>query len=49
VGYRNTPINPCPRLYFAGVYMAFPEIRSSGPAIRTGIEAAEKITQDLAR
>jgi len=47
VGYRNMPINPCPRLYFAGVYMAFPEIRSSGPAIRTGIEAAEKIMHTL--
>lgn len=47
VGYRNMPINPCPRLYFAGVYMAFPEIRSSGPAIRTGIEAAEKVVRTL--
>ena len=47
VGYRNIAMNPYPRLYFAGIYMAFPEIRSSGPAIRTGIEAAEKIVQDL--
>ncbi|MFH0896503.1 MAG: FAD-dependent oxidoreductase [Candidatus Bathyarchaeota archaeon] len=47
VGYRNIAMNPCPRLYFAGVYRAFPKIRSSGPAIRTGIEAAEKIAKDL--
>lgn len=43
VGYRNIPINPYPRLFFAGLYRAFPEIRSSGPTIRTGSEAAEKI------
>jgi protoporphyrinogen oxidase len=47
VGYQNITMNPYPRVYFAGVYRAFPEIRSSGPAIRTGIEAAEKISLDL--
>jgi protoporphyrinogen oxidase len=47
VGYRNLVMNPHPRLYFAGVYMAFPEIRSSGPAIRAGIESAAKVAQDL--
>jgi len=46
VGYKNVEINPHPRLYFAGVYRAFPEIRSSGPAIRTGVEAAQKIIKD---
>ena len=46
VGYRNVDLNPFPRLYFAGVYRAFPEIRSSGPALRTGIETAERIVKD---
>ena len=45
-GYRNVMTNPYPRIYFAGVYSAFPEIRSSGPAIRTGIETAEKVSED---
>jgi len=47
VGYETLPINPAPRLYLAGIYRAFPEIRSSGPAIRTGIEAAEGLLRDL--
>lgn len=47
VGYRNMDINPYPQIYFAGVYMSFPEIRSSGPAIRTGVEAAEKLAKDF--
>jgi protoporphyrinogen oxidase len=47
VGYQNITVNPYPRVFFAGVYRAFPEIRSSGPAIRTGSEAAEKIHLEL--
>lgn len=47
VGYRNIAINPHPTLYFAGIYRAYPEIRSSGPAIRTGIEAAEKVVTNF--
>jgi len=42
-GYRSIGVNPHPRIYFAGVWRAFPEIRASGPAIMTGIEVAQEI------
>jgi len=46
-GYRSVGVNPYPRIYFAGVWMAFPEIRASGPAITTGIEVAQKILEQV--
>jgi len=46
VGYENVAVNPYPRLYLAGIYRAFPAIRSSGPAIASGIQAAQKIIED---
>lgn len=46
-GYRSVGVNPYPRIYFAGVWMAFPEIRASGPAIMAGIEVAQKILEQV--
>jgi len=46
-GYRNIEVNPYTRIYFAGVWRAFPEIRNSGAAIMTGIEVAQKIVEQV--
>jgi len=47
VGYKNIGLNPLKGVYFAGIYRKFPRIRSSGPAILSGQEAAEKAVRDM--
>lgn len=47
VGYRTPPlITPIKGLYLAGISRIFPDIRSMGPAIRTGIEAYNEILKE---
>ena len=49
-GYWNPPlITPLPNLYLAGISRIFPDIRSMGPAMKTGVEAAQGVLSDMKR
>ncbi len=45
--YENPPITDGNGFYFAGIYRFFPKIRNVASALESGIEAAEKIIEDL--
>jgi protoporphyrinogen oxidase len=47
VGYKTPPITPIKNLYLSGISRIFPDIRSMGPAIRTGIEASNEILKEV--
>ncbi|MEM3502115.1 MAG: FAD-dependent oxidoreductase [Candidatus Bathyarchaeia archaeon] len=47
IGYPKLKHKVSEGVYIAGVYMAYPEIRSSGPAIQSGIECSKEILQDI--
>jgi protoporphyrinogen oxidase len=49
-GYQNPPIkSPLHNLYLAGISHIFPDIRSMGPAMRTGLEAAQTLLSDFGK
>lgn len=50
-GYRNPPVcsRSWPQVYFAGNYRTFPSIASTGTALRSGVDAATALLEQLGR
>ncbi|MDI6903474.1 MAG: FAD-dependent oxidoreductase [Methanocellales archaeon] len=47
-GFKNPPLKtPIKNLYLAGISRIFPDIRSMGPAIKTGLEAGGELLSDM--